>query len=62
MFSNETDDVIMQGGSNLEYFTADTWTYVNENQSNGGVIFDDVYGNDPMSNNVAVFNSDEDIF
>jgi hypothetical protein len=53
--TDETSDIVMQGGSNLEYFTADTWTYENENQENGGVIFDNVYGNDPMSNTVSVF-------
>ena len=25
--TDENDDVIMQGGSNLKFFTADTWTY-----------------------------------
>ena len=53
--TDETSDIVMPGGSNLQYFTADTWTYENENQENGGVIFDNVYGNDPMSNTVSVF-------
>jgi len=53
--SDETDHVVMSGGSNLEYFTADTWTYENECQSNGGVIFDNVYGDGSMSNTVSVF-------
>lgn len=53
--SDETDDIIMPGGSNLEYFTADTWTYENEDVNNGGLIYDNVYGDDLMSNSVAVF-------
>jgi hypothetical protein len=55
MLSDETSDIIMSGGSNLQYYTADTWTYENENQQNGGLIYDNVYGDDPMSNNVSVF-------
>ncbi len=50
-----TSDIIMQGGSNLGYFAADTWTYEDEHENNGGLIYDDVYGNDPMSNTVSVF-------
>lgn len=53
--TDETSDIIMPGGSNLQYYTADTWTYENENQVNGGVIFNNVYGDDPMSNTVSVF-------
>ena len=45
----------MPGGSNLEYFTSDTWTYEDEDANNGGLIYDNVYGDDPMSNTVAVF-------
>lgn len=55
MLSDDTYDTVMPGGSNLQYYTADTWTYDNENQENGGVIFDNVYGDDPMSNTVSVF-------
>jgi hypothetical protein len=53
--SDETSDVIMQGGSNLSYFAADTWTYEDEHSINGGLIYNDVYGDDPMSNTVSVF-------
>jgi hypothetical protein len=53
--TDETSDIVMPGGSNLTYFAADTWTYENENESNGGLIYDNVYGDDPMSNTVAVF-------
>jgi hypothetical protein len=53
--SDDTSDIVMPGGSNLEYFTADTWTYENEDANNGGLIYDNVYGDDTMSNNVAVF-------
>jgi hypothetical protein len=55
MLTDDTSDIIMSGGSNLQYYTADTWTYENENQENGGIIFDNVYGDDPMSNNVSIF-------
>jgi hypothetical protein len=53
--TDETSDIVMHGGSNQCYFTSDTWTYENENPENGGLIYDNVYGDDPMSNTVSVF-------
>jgi hypothetical protein len=53
--TDETTDTVMPGGSNLTYFTSDTWTYKDENPENGGLIYDNVYGDDPMSNTVSVF-------
>lgn len=53
--TDENSDIVMQGGSNLSYFTSDTWTYQDENPENGGLIYDNVYGDDPMSNTVSVF-------
>ena len=53
--TDETSDIIMPGGSNLTYFTPDVWTYDNENHENGGLIYNDVYANDPMSNNTSVY-------
>lgn len=53
--TDETSDIVMPGGSNLTYFSADTWTYENENDINGGLLYDNVYGDDPMSNTVSVF-------
>ena len=53
--SDETSDIVMPGGSNLTYFTPDTWTYDQENPENGGLIYNNVYGDDPMSNNASVF-------
>jgi len=53
--TDETSDIVMPGGSNLNYFSADTRTYENEHESNGGLIYDNVYGDDQMSNTVPVF-------
>jgi hypothetical protein len=55
MVSDENSDVVMPGGSNLKYFTTDTWTYENENPENGGLIYNNLYADDPMSNTVSVF-------
>jgi hypothetical protein len=52
MISDESSDIIMPGGSNLQYYTADTWTYEGDN---GGLFFDDVHADDTMSNFVSVF-------
>jgi hypothetical protein len=55
MITDETLDNIMPGGSNLQYYTADTWTYENEKQENGGLIYDNVYANDTLSDFVSIF-------
>ena len=55
IISDENSDIVMPGGSNLEYFTSDTWTYENENPENGGLLYNNLYADDPMSNTVAVF-------
>jgi hypothetical protein len=57
MMTDDTSDIVMPGGSNLVYYTPDTWTYEDETPENGGVLYDNLYANDPMTQNtVAVFN------
>jgi len=57
MVSDDTSDIVMPGGSNLVYFTPDTWTYEDETPENGGVLYNNLYASDPMTQNaVAVFN------
>jgi len=55
MIGDENSDIIMPGGSNLTFFNSDTWTYENEKPENGGIIYDGIYANDELSNNVSVY-------
>lgn len=56
IITDETSDIVMTGGSNLVYYTPDTWTYENETPENGGLLYNNLYANDPMTDGaVAAF-------
>lgn len=55
MIGDENSDIIMPGGSNLTFYNSDTWTYENEKPENGGILYDGIYANDELSNNVSVY-------
>ena len=55
MIGDENSDIIMPGSSNLTFFNSDTWTYENEKPENGGILYDSIYANDELSNNVSVY-------
>ena len=55
MIGDENSDIIMPGSSNLKFFSSDTWTYENEKPENGGILYDGIYANDELSNNVSVY-------
>ena len=52
----DTERKILNGASNLTYFSPDTWIYENENVINGGYISNGLTGYDEMSlNDTAIF-------
>ena len=52
--SNE--DTLLEGGSNISFFTNDTWVYDNEKPENGGSINNGLYAADMnTSNSNAIF-------
>jgi hypothetical protein len=50
--SNE--DTLLEGGSNISFFTNDTWVYDNEKPENGGSINNGLYAAD-MNKSNAIF-------
>jgi len=56
LINSEEDNKILDGASNLSYFSQDRWIYENENIINGGLIDNDLTGYDEvfLSNN-AIF-------
>ena len=56
LINSEEDNKILDGASNLSYFSQDTWIYENENIINGGLIDNDLTGYDEVSlSNNAIF-------